>query len=107
MRIENGILKKYIAQNAPTPLTSPFSRTALKLALGLAEIRGDLVIPAPIDRIKDIPMLGLAVRSDQRGPLGAHSVLILVQGTGVSQLVPRWAGRQLYKKAPSKSSHRE
>jgi hypothetical protein len=60
----------------------------LKLALGLTEVRGDLVIPAPVDRIEDLPMLGLAVRSDKQGPIGAHRVLILVQGTGVSELVP-------------------
>ena len=30
-------------------------------------------------------MLGLAVRTDSRGPLGAHRVLLLVKGTEVSQ----------------------
>ena len=87
MRIENGIVKKYISDIAPTTLTTGFTRTALKMQLGLTDIRGDLVIPAPDDRIEDIPMLGLAVRSDKQGPIGAHRVLILVQGTSESQLL--------------------
>ena len=39
----------------------------MQLAVGLAEILGDLVIPAPVDRVEEIPMLGLAVRSDSKG----------------------------------------
>ena len=43
-------------------------------------------IPAPVERIEEAPMVGLAVFSDKRQPLAAHRVLLLVQGTGKSQL---------------------
>lgn len=44
------------------------------------------MILSPVDRIEDVPMLGLAVRSDLRQTLGAHRVMLLVQGTCTSKL---------------------
>ncbi len=95
LRVEGGAVKKYIAEIAPSSLTSSFSRAAMGMALGLTEILGDIVIPAPIERIDDMPMVGLAVRSDQREPIGAHRVLILVQGTGQSTLDGLGVGKTL------------
>ena len=54
----------------------------------MSEISGDFVILAPVDRVTDAPMLGLAVRSDLAGLLGAYHVLLLVQGTRNSSLDP-------------------
>jgi hypothetical protein len=65
------------------------------MALGLTEINGDLVIPAPVERIVEIPMVGLAVRSDRREPLGCRRVLILVQGTSGSTLDALGNGKSL------------
>ena len=67
----------------------------MRTAIGLTEIVGDLVIPAPVERIDDVPMVGLAVRSDLRGPLGAHRVLKLVQGAGRSELIALEGGKSM------------
>ncbi len=95
LRIEGGTVKKYIAQIGLSPLTSNFSQTAMQTTIGLTEIVGDLVIPAPAERIDDVPMVGMAVRSDRREPLGAHRVLLLVQGTGKSDLDALGEGKSL------------
>ena len=95
LRSENGVVKRYIAQVAPSPLKSMVSSAAMRMALGLTEINGDLVIPAPVERIVEIPMVGLAVRSDRREPLGCRRVLILVQGTGGSTLDALGNGKSL------------
>ena len=67
----------------------------MQTTIGLTEIVGDLVIPAPAKRIDDVPMVGMAVRSDRRDPLGAHRVLLLAQGTGKSDLNALGEGRSL------------
>ena len=56
----------------------------MRLTLGLSEIDGDGVLAAPAERVVDDPMLGLAVRSDDKGIISAHRILLLVQGTGTS-----------------------
>ncbi len=94
-RIENGAVKQYIAEIGPSSLTSSVSQAAMRTAIGLTEIVGDLVIPATVERIDDVPMVGLAVRSDLRAPLGAHRVLLLVQGTGRSELVALEGGKSM------------
>ena len=58
----------------------------MRAAVGLAEIIGDIVIPAPAKRVTDLPMIGLAVISEKRGPVGAHRILLLVQGINMSIL---------------------
>ena len=88
LRVEEGSVKRYIGKIGPSPLITKLSAGAMKAALGLTEIIGDLVIPAPVERIQDVPMVGLAVFSDKRQPLAAHRVLLLVQGTGKSKLDP-------------------
>ena len=42
--------------------------------------------PSTSDRVEELPLLGLAVRSGRKGPLAAHRVLLLVQGTCASKL---------------------
>ena len=88
LRVEGGAVKKFIAKVGPSPLINKLSLAALRAAAGLTEIVGDLVIPAPVDRVADAPMVGLAVRSDFGGSLGAHRVLLLVEGTRESTLDP-------------------
>jgi hypothetical protein len=85
---EKGILKKYIAKISPSPLEVKISAGAMRLALGLADLDGDVVQACPVERVGDASMLGLAVRSDVKGWISAHRVLLLVQGTCESQLDP-------------------
>jgi hypothetical protein len=83
---EHGNLKKYIAKISPSPLEVKISAGAMRLALGLSDLDGEVVQACPVERVGDAPMLGLAVRSDLKGWISAHRVLLLVQGTCESQL---------------------
>ena len=83
---EKGNLKKYIAKISPSPLEVKISAGAMRLALGLADLDGDVVQACPVERVGDASMLGWAVRSDVKGWISAHRVLLLVQGTCESQL---------------------
>ena len=42
----------------------------------------------PADRVLDDPLLGLAVRADEAGPIRAHNVFLLVQGTSKTVVEP-------------------
>ena len=55
--------------------------TAMRLSLGLSKVTDDAVLAAPAGRLLDAPLLGLAARRDSGAPLGAHRVLLLVEGT--------------------------
>ena len=79
-------ITKYIAKISPSPLEVKISAGAMRLALGLADLDGDVVQACPVERVGDASMLGLAVRSDVKGWISAHRVLLLVQGTCESQL---------------------
>ena len=83
---EHGNFKKYIAKITPSPLEVKISAGAMRLALGLSDLDGEVVQACPVERVGDAPMLGLAVRSDHKGWISAHRVLLLVQGTCESQL---------------------
>ena len=48
----------------------------------------------PADRVLDDPLLGLAVRADEAGPIGAHNVFLLVQGTNKTVVEPLGAEGQ-------------
>ena len=86
MRSEGSDVKRYIGEIVESPLITTASARAMRAAVGLAEIIGGIVIPAPAQRVTDLPMIGLAVISDKRGPVGAHRILLLVQGTNMSTL---------------------
>ena len=86
MRSEGSDVKRYIGEIVESPLITTASARAMRAAVGLAEIIGDIVIPAPAKRVTDLPMIGLAVISEKRGPVGAHRILLLVQGINMSTL---------------------
>ena len=65
----------------PTPLQAVVSKTAMHVSLGLSKVADDAVLAVPADRLLDAPLLGLAARRDSGAPLGAHRVLLLVEGT--------------------------
>ena len=88
MKCENNVVKTYIAKITPSPLIVTISGHAMRLTLGLSDIVGDVVLAAPADRVGDAPLVGLAARSDDDMPIGAHRILLLVQGTGDSKLEP-------------------
>ena len=86
LKTENNATKVYIAQITRSPSAIIVSGRAMRSTLGLTELAGDTVIEAPADRIRECPLLGLAVLSDSRGSISAHGILLLVQGTAPSKL---------------------
>jgi hypothetical protein len=86
MRSEGSDVKKYIGEIVESPLMTTASPLAMRAAVGLAEIIGGIVIPAPAQRATELPMIGLAVIADKRGPVAAHRILLLVQGNNTSTL---------------------
>jgi len=94
IRREAAGRKFYICKLVDSPLDAKVSGAAMKATLGLADIVGDIAIAAPVDRVLDAPLLGLAVRSDTKGMVAAHRVILLVKGTCLSQLRPLGAEGQ-------------
>ena len=88
LRDEGGWTKRYIVKVEPTSLEALVSPTALRQSLGLSEVVGDVVIPAPASRIVDSPLLGMAVYHDDGKLVAAHRVLLLVRGTEETQCDP-------------------
>ena len=86
MRSEGSDVKRYIGEIVESPLMTTASPLAMRAAVGLAEIIGGIVIPAPAQRATELPMIGLAVIADKRGPVAAHRILLLVQGNNTSTL---------------------
>ena len=79
---ENGHPRRYIVKAEKSSFDAEPSRSAMDQLLGLSTVTDDVVIPAPADRLLDEPMLGLALRRDgAAGPVGAHRVLLIVEGT--------------------------
>ena len=81
VRCENGVIKRYVVKIEPTPLEAVVSMTAMRLSLGLSHVTDDVVLATPVGRLLDAPLLGLAARRDRGAPIGAHRVLLLVEGT--------------------------
>jgi hypothetical protein len=88
IRIVKGVIKKYIANIMPSPLTATISGNALVALRGLSEIGNDVVVVAPADRISHCPIVGMAVKSDSDMKLQAHRIVMLVTGTTKSKLNP-------------------
>ena len=81
LRVESGAIRRYVATVEPSPLRATVSMTAMRLSLGLSKAADDAVLAVPANRLLDAPLLGMAARRDTGAPLGAHRVLLLVQGT--------------------------
>ena len=60
----------------------------MRACLGLCEVSGDVVLPAPVAHVYDAPLVGLAVKSHTGAFISAHRVLLLVRGTCASDLKP-------------------
>jgi len=77
--------------SAANPKLDKKSLRSMRSSLGLAQPVAGVVLEAPITRVAQNPMHGLTVRVDTRGSaetqlLGAHRVLLLVQGTTKSSV---------------------
>ena len=86
-----GKVRKFVAQITVSPESYAISARAMRSSLGLAQPVTGVVLADPITRVAQNPMHGLTVRVDTRGSaetqlLGAHRVLLLVQGTTKSSV---------------------
>ena len=59
---------------------------AARLCRGLSEVAGDVVLPVPVGRVREDPLVGLAVRRDGKKNFGANRVLLLVRGTSSTHM---------------------
>jgi hypothetical protein len=82
IRMEAGFTKKYVVLVDKSPLEAVISMNAMQQSLGLSTVSDDVVVAAPVDRVVEEPLLGLALKRDAGDPLGAFRVLLLIQGTG-------------------------
>ena len=69
--------------------------TAARLCCGLSVVTGDVVLPVPVGRIVEDPLVGMAVRRDDGGIVGASRVLLLVRGAGGTTMEPIDGEKQL------------
>ena len=85
-----GKVRKFVAQIKVSPEAYTISARAMRSSLGLAQPVSGAVLAAPVTRVVQNPMHGLAVRVDNSHTetqlLGAHRVLLLMQGTTKSSL---------------------
>ena len=81
LREENGTTRRYVLQVEPTPLDAVVSTSAMRLSLGLSTVTGDVVLPAPVCRVGEAPLVGMAVQKDGGQLIGAFRLLPLVRGT--------------------------
>ena len=95
LREENGATKRYIVNVAPAPLTTVVSLTATRLCRGLSDVAADVVLPVPVGRVVEDPLVGLAVTGDGDKIIGANRVLLLVRGTQKTILEPLEEGKAL------------
>ena len=68
---------------------------ATHVCCGHSAVTGDVVLPAPVGRILEGPLAGLAVRRDDDKIIGANRVLLLVRGTGNPRMESMQGGKEL------------
>ena len=84
LRATDTGVKVYIAVIEESPLDVQVSARALRNMLGLCEVAGDIVLPAPAGRVHDHSGLALAARANTY--VSAHRILLLVKGTTGTKL---------------------
>ena len=95
LREENGATKRYIVDIGVAPLTAVVSMTASRLCRGISVVVGDVVLPVPVSRVLEVPLVGLAVRRDDNKNIGANRVLLLVRGTSDTKMEPLQEGKEI------------
>ena len=87
-RSEDGVSKYLIAtitKWVPSE-THPVTASAHAAMLGLATVQGGIVLPVPLGAIMKCPFLGMAVRRSDGQKIGAHRLLVMVDGTTESEV---------------------
>ena len=69
--------------------------TAARLCRGFSEVVGDVVLPVPVSRVLEVPLVGLAVRRDDNKNIGANRVMLLVRGTSETKMEPLQEGKEI------------
>ena len=85
-RLEGNVIRFLVADVVEAPCGASLSMSATRNLLGLADVLGDVAVPAPMSAITMCPLLGLAVVREDGQKIGAYRVLSLVQGNKPSKL---------------------
>ena len=92
VRVEEGKVKYFVAETCEWDNCACISRTAARLALGFNSIQENVVVASPLAAITRCPMLGLAIKYGDGCLIGAHRVIMLVEGTQPSRAQPLAGG---------------
>ena len=82
----SGATKIVIGRVLEAPLAAQVSHEALSQMLGLCNIVGDMVVPAPATAIDDTLLSGMVLSGPNDRPVPAHRALLLVKGNEKSTL---------------------
>ena len=85
-RVESGVVKYLVGDIVKCSNTELISMSACRDLLGLCDLLGDIVVPAPLKCITMCPLVGLAVIRRGTQNIAAHRILALVEGTTASKL---------------------
>ena len=85
IRFEDGHVRKFVLEVMKTPWESKISRMSMLLTKGIAGIRADLAMAAPMDRIQIDPLQGMCVVAEKGNGLtelqACVRLYLLVTGT--------------------------
>ena len=95
LRLEDGVMRKYVAELLPSPKAFSISSKAMRETRGIAPINSGVAQAAPVDRIVSDAMQGLCLLADASdGSNGAKeqvpcfAAYILVTGIETTQMHP-------------------
>ena len=81
LRVEDAQVKYFVAETYPWDNLARISKSAARLALGFCSIHENIVVASSLAAIAKCPLLGLAIQCGNVGKIGAHRVIMLVEGT--------------------------
>ena len=84
LRVEEGQVKYFVAETHPWDNLARISKTAARLALGFCSIHEHIIVASKLATITKCPLLGLAIQCGKGCKIGAHRVIMLVEGTQLS-----------------------
>ena len=85
VRVEGKQVKYFVAEICECDNQERISKTAARWALGFNSIQENVVLASSLVAITMCPLLGLAIKYGEDGLIGAHRVIMVVEGTQTSR----------------------
>ena len=98
LRLEDGIMRKYVVEMGPAPKSFTVSSTTLRGCRGLAPVLDDIAQAAPATRVTSSPMMGMCLVADigsndsETELVPCHRAYLLVSGTQKTDMKPLMPG---------------